>query len=691
MPTRLSLTSPRHLGRLTVRTLLASSVAVLPHLAHAQDETLETDITLDPIMVTASTLTTTLQDAPASVTVIGAEDIEAKGARELTEVLREVPGLNLSRSNDGTNKVSFRGLSSSRTLILVDGKRINASKSFARHYQGDLGDIPTDAIERIEVVRGPMSTVYGSDAMGGVINIITKKPTKTLSGSVSADFGFGDHSTTGDNRQITGYVSGAITDTLSFSAWSKISEQDAPDPFTYTDSDGEAATAYGSDGSKVRNFGTRLSWTPSDTMEWGLEYSGSTDKYLASEGAHDTNHVKKDSIGLTNEWTLGQGTLSSYLRYEHASNESWDSDALAWEDPIEYDTTSFETRYTSFTQLGSVGLEYTLGGTVMREELNDPQTTSGTVLDGSATTAALYGEGRLTLTDRLSVTGGARLDHHEEFGEHLSPRLYANYDLGHGMMLKAGYSEAFVAPDLRSLDPNYKMSSRGNGCKPYAGPCVIYGNEDLEPETSQNYEIGINAQGRTVSWELTAFYNDVDNMIGARQTGETDPDTGYTIYERTNLDSGKTAGIEGGLTWQVQDGLKWTNTFTYLAKSEYTYTYDALKDVTFPMATTPKWNITTGLDWTVNDRLNLSGTLTYVGKQANYQDADDLSSEEARAVPSGQNSDPYYLVDVAMNYRLNDQTNLRLGVDNLFDQQPSDETSYRENGRLYKIGLTTRF
>ncbi|RWR16180.1 TonB-dependent receptor [Sinirhodobacter populi] len=663
----------------------------LPAGAGAQDLTTETNSSvLDEIVVsTASSIATTVQDAPASITVIDQKMIEQQGGRDLRDVLRQVPGLNLTRGNDGVSNVSFRGLPASRTLFLVDGKRISSRNTFARHYQGDFGNVPLDAIERIEVVRGPMSTLYGSDAMGGVINIITKKSTGVWSGSVTTDFGFGEKSTTGDNRQISGYVSGPLGNNVTLSAWAKVSERDAPDAFKYTDTSGSEQSVYGSDGSRVRTLGARLNWAPTDAIEWGLEATTSTENYLASEGGHDTNRVTKDGLTLSNDWRLGNGTLSSYLRYETSGNKSWSTANNVWGEAIDYDTTTFETRYTSHTTIAGRSFEYTFGGLVAHDKLKDPSTNAnGALIKGDVDTSALYAEGRYSVTDNLSLTGGLRFDHHEEFGNHVTPRIYANYDLGNGLMLKAGYSQAFVAPDLRSLNPNYRLSSRGNGCKPYPGPCIIYGNPNIKPETSDNYEIGLNFQGAVTSWEITAFYNDVTDMLGARKTGEVDPATGYNIFERTNIDEGKTAGIEGGLTWDVREGLTWTNSFTYIAKSEFKYEF---LDHAFPMATTPKWNVTTGVNWAANDRLDLSASLTYVGKQVGYVTEADLSAEEARAVPAGQNKDPYVLVDVAAAYDLTETTTLNVGINNLFDKQPASSSSYREDGRLFKLGLTTRF
>lgn len=687
--------SPRPASRpaLHLRAALLSLTALtVPAMALAQEGPETAPIMLDEIVLvtSASSIATSVQDAPASITVIGQDQIQASGARDVRDVLRTVPGLNLTRGNDGNSNVSFRGLASSRTLTLIDGKRVSTRNVFARHYQGDLQIVPLDAIERIEVVRGPMSTLYGSDAMGGVINIITKDTSDVWSGSVTTDFGIADTDSTADSRSISAYVTGPLGQNLSLSAWAKLAEIDAPEaPYGYSESRGEIIPLYTSNGTRTGTVGARLTWLPQDGVEWGLEGQTSVDDYLSEDGGHDTNEVGKDSLSLTNEWALGGGTLSSYLRHEASANKTWNTDEARWNEAIDYDTTVLESRYTAETTLGGRTVNYTLGGLVAHEKLRDPNTTAGALIEGSVDTAALYAEGRFELSEALTVTTGLRLDHHELFGNHLTPRIYANYDFGGGLMLKAGYSQAFVAPDLRNLNPNYQMGSRGNGCKPYVGPCTIIGNPDLKPETSDNFEIGLNYQGAQTSWEVTAFYNDVEDMLSARRTGEFTAD-GTPIFQRDNFDYGKTAGIEAGLDRAITPDLTWTTSGTWIARSEFKYGDFA---TAYPMATTPEWNVTTGLSWQASDRLNLSGDVTYVGKQAGYiVDADVVvGPDEQASVPAGQNSSAYYLVNVAAAYELTDSATLNLGIDNLFDGQPDADVSYRENGRLYKLGLTVRF
>lgn len=120
-------------------------------------------------------LNKTLKMLPPVLASLPGEDLQRKPVQNLKDVLKEVPGVQLTNEGDNRKGVSIRGLDSSYTLILVDGKRVNSRNAVFRHNDFDLNWIPVDSIERIEVVRGPMSSLYGSDALGGVVNIITKK------------------------------------------------------------------------------------------------------------------------------------------------------------------------------------------------------------------------------------------------------------------------------------------------------------------------------------------------------------------------------------------------------------------------------------------------------------------------------------------------------------------------------------
>lgn len=168
-------------------------------------------LTLDDVVVTASGYEQRVEDAPASVTVIDGETLRRKSYRDLGDAVRDVEGVTV---NGGANEtdISIRGMPADYTLILVDGKRQSARESRVNGNSGYEQSFvpPAAAIERIEVVRGPMSSLYGSDAIGGVINVITRKVSPQWGGSVSYDYSARQHSDQGNARQTQFYLNGPL-------------------------------------------------------------------------------------------------------------------------------------------------------------------------------------------------------------------------------------------------------------------------------------------------------------------------------------------------------------------------------------------------------------------------------------------------------------------------------------------------
>lgn len=198
-------------SRRTALTLAIAS-ASLALTAQAQESA-----RLDNIVVTAAGFEQALQDAPASISVVTREELERKRYSNIAEAIAEVPGVDV-RSGVGKTgglNVSIRGMPSHYTLILIDGRRQNASGDVTPNGFGETSTSfmpPLSAIERIEVIRGPMSTLYGSDAMGGVINIITRPVSATWTGSVTLDTTFQQDRDAGNAQGINLYTSGPLVD-----------------------------------------------------------------------------------------------------------------------------------------------------------------------------------------------------------------------------------------------------------------------------------------------------------------------------------------------------------------------------------------------------------------------------------------------------------------------------------------------
>src|SRR5574344_1116030 len=192
--------------------LSVASILVTQNLLLANETTKLDDV---QVVTSASGYEQKITDAPASISVISQEDLKQKKYSNLAEAIEDVEGVDVRGGNGKTGglNISIRGMGSENTLILIDGKRQNSSGNNTPNGFGETNNNflpPLSAIERIEVIRGPMSTLYGSDAMGGVVNIITKKVANEWTGNIGIDRTFNESSQFGDSNTINTYISGPL-------------------------------------------------------------------------------------------------------------------------------------------------------------------------------------------------------------------------------------------------------------------------------------------------------------------------------------------------------------------------------------------------------------------------------------------------------------------------------------------------
>ncbi|MEG1117701.1 MAG: TonB-dependent receptor plug domain-containing protein, partial [Janthinobacterium sp.] len=212
---------------------------------------------MDTVVVTASGYEQLIKEAPASISVVTREELEKKAYTNLHDALRDVPGVILTPSDNNSNDIALRGMGANYTLILVDGKRTNSRETQTNGSTGtDQSWIPPlEAIERIEVVRGPMSSLYGSDAMGGVINIITRKIARTWSGSSTLNYSKPSDSDRGDTRQLGFNISGPLSDKFGLRLGGNYTERASDE------SNGGFPGCYQSTaGQRKQNFNALLNW-----------------------------------------------------------------------------------------------------------------------------------------------------------------------------------------------------------------------------------------------------------------------------------------------------------------------------------------------------------------------------------------------------------------------------------------------
>src|SRR5690606_14628288 len=247
--------------------------------------------TLSTVVVTATASVRDQADTPASVTVIDGASLRREPMLDLADAVRDTVGVGLESTGLGRRGISIRGMSSEHTLMLIDGQRISTSASAIAHSDYELGWVPAAAIERVEVVRGPMSSLYGSDALGGVVNVVTRAATDIWEGSLSSYALVNDHGLGGDQLKNGFYLGGPLVPgRLGLNAWGELGSRQA-----LRDAGNTALTAQDKRRSATGHIG--LTWTP-DTrqrMDMSLD-AGSEEREGMRGGTSGTVYRSEDDV-----------------------------------------------------------------------------------------------------------------------------------------------------------------------------------------------------------------------------------------------------------------------------------------------------------------------------------------------------------------------------------------------------------
>lgn len=639
----------------------ALSLALPVMAANTQEETM---------VVSASATEQNLKDAPASISVITQQDLQRKPVQNLKEVLKEVPGVQLTNEGDNRQGVSIRGLSSSYTLILVDGKRVNSRNAVFRHNDFDLNWIPVDAIERIEVVRGPMSSLYGSDALGGVVNIITRKVGKSWHGTFTADTTVQEHRDRGDTWNGQFFTSGPlIDDVLGVKVSGNLAkrEKDAQQQ----SSTGETPRI---EGFTNRNANVEFNWTPNQDHDFDFAYGRDRQDRDSDSLAKDRLDRETWAIGHHGRWDLGNSELRFY-------GEKIDNNDPGSTSTITSESNTLDGKYV--LPIGAINQLLTFGGEYRHDSLTDPvNLTGGTSSKTSANQYALFLEDEWRIIDPLAFTAGLRMDDHETYGDHWSPLAYLVYNATDTLTIKGGWSTAFKAPSLLQLSPDWTTGS----CR---GACEIVGSADLKPETSESYEIGLYYAGEEgwldgVTASVTTFQNDIDDMINIDRTPNRNLAPTYSnfvgfnrdgepVFRYYNVNKARIRGVETELKVPFNDQWKLT----------LNYTYNDGRDLSAgdnkPLSSLPFHTANGTLDWTPLDDWSFYVSGNYTGEQR---------STQAASTANGG----YVIWNAGAAWQATKNVKLRTGVLNLGDKDLSREDySYNEDGRRYFVAMDYRF
>ncbi|MFZ5994669.1 MAG: TonB-dependent receptor plug domain-containing protein [Thermodesulfobacteriota bacterium] len=606
-------------------TVLSTPVA-------AQEET--GAIRMEEVVVTASRLEEPLRYSPDSVTVITEEEIQKKDKKAVIDILRDVPGVFIRQNSSfgGSSSIYLRGTNNAHTLIMIDGVKVG--DPMAGDGKMSISHLSTDNIERIEIIRGAQSVLYGSDAIGGVINIITKKGKGKPEFYLSAEGGSFE-----TFRETLG-VSGA-NDKVSYSA--SISRLDTKGISKADEDLGNTEQDYYHD----TNISGQLDARLSDTVKAGFSARHCQSKMDYDDTGVDADKAQDSDIT----------SLSTNL----------DQDIFTWwqhsiklgtmETKREYtENGSFDSTYKGTTKLASWQHNFFIqdkdtitAGFDYQEESGDVQSTGGDITEKKVDTNSLFIQNKWTPFHGLSFTLGMRHDDHQTFGgEDTYKGALAYLYEKTGTKIRGSYGTGFRAPSL------YQLYSS-------------YGDTNLKPEESKGYDVGIDQElfGRKVLLSVTYFQTEIDQLI----------DWNWMTWKYYNVGKVKTKGWETSASFKP---LAWLSLDAH-------YTYTMAKDETPGGTNQGKYLIyrprhTAGASLNVKplEKLNVNLNTQYVGKR--YRNTGNTA--EMRS---------YTLVNLAASYGINRWLEVFGRVDNLTDKNYQSIYQYGEPGIGIYGGIKATF
>jgi vitamin B12 transporter len=577
---------------------------------------------LDPVVITATKLETRAGEIGASVTVVPGDDVQRYHYETVEDILRTVPGVEIRRSGSigKLSNISIRGANANQVQVLVDGVRVKSPTT----GQADLSDISPDLIERIEVIRGPQSTLYGADAIGGVVNIITKKGKGPFSATVEG--GAGNY----DTYTGRGWFSGAYS-LLDYSG--SISHLESNGQFKNDSSDKNAVNL---------RVGLTLPWESSVafTLRWVQNETGLPVKFVSTSVPPLPNVPIIDSNNrqISETWVMGLAGHTKPFewweidlrggRYQNKTTfvdlpDAADQCPFAAFSPCEFpgrfDVDRWEAELLNHFHIGkwsttSIGLEY---------RTEDGEAQGSTPFDASSHTKSAFFQQTFRFWDRLFMTAGFRVEDNSVFGTHWTERGSLAYVIPEwGTRIRGGAGSGFRAPTFNDLF--------------FPG----FSDPTLQPETSFSWEVGVDQKlwKDRIRLGLTYFNNKFKNLIGFAFIA-TPP-----FVKGTNIGEARAEGFELTSAVDILDNLTtWLN---------YTYTESEDFGTHHLLSREPRHRLNLGVTWRPIPRLELFGDLQWVSKQI-----------EPGVSPAWVWNSGYTVVSAGATYRLFQRYAFIQGVD----------------------------
>jgi vitamin B12 transporter len=579
---------------------------------------------LQALVVTATRIPTPEIEVASSVTIVTADDISARQIRSLPELLKEVPGLNVVQEGGpgGQTSVFMRGTNSNHTKVFIDGIDVADPSSSTSSF--DFGQLLTQDIQRVEVLRGPQSGLYGSDAVGGVINVITK------SGSGPAQFNAGIEGGSFDTFNQTAGVSGSDEQFHYAANFQHFHSGSTPvTPSDYL----QPGQARINDYYDNLTGSTKLGFDVTDTFGLGL-VARYTDSHLRLTGdnfdffpsipdtAQSDFNTKQYYLRATAHLLSFGGAFDQTLGAAYSNIKSYD---FSPDGPSETD--NFGARVKIDWQ-GLIALSASqkllLGAEHQRDSITTP-------ISASTSTNSGYAELQSSFWGNLYDTLSVRYDDNDRFGSKVTYRIAPEYLIGDsGMKIKASLGTGFKAPTLSEMFQSFPAFD-------------FFANPNLRPETDVGWDAGFEQAllNNSLRFGVTYFHINIKNLIDTSADGTTDANIGRAV----------TDGVESFIAYQPAK--------TLTLRLDYTFTQATDEIERLTLLRRPKNKESLMAVWQAMQRLQLSATLLSVSSW--------VDGNRDFSIPR-LNASPYTTVDVAGNYSLTQNWALTARITNLLNR-----------------------
>ena len=589
------------------------------------------------IVVTATRIETPAKEVAGSFTILSSSDLVALKKSTVLEVLREVPGLAIAQNggDGGAASVFIRGANSEQTLVLMDGIELNDPINPSRSF--DLAYLPLENIDRIEILRGPQSTLFGSDGIGGVVHIITKrgqgKPKISLNSSIGTlSTVQGQAGLSASNGQFHYSLGTSYFGTQGISA---------------------ASTSYAgneeADGTKTISFSGRLGYSPTENIDLDLvlrSLSASTDiDNFGGPYGDDPNNIQEyrsffikgqlRTLALQNRWE--QRLAIAFIRSRRTLDNREDP-----AHPTESESGLYKGRLTKVDWQNNFFLHpqntLTAGAEIEKEEGESEYFYSGLWGSGAslfprqyAQTIGVYLQDQMRVSGRLFLTLGARLDFHSQAGQAFTYRLAPAYLIERtGTKIKATYSTGFKSPSL------FQLYAPGS----YWGPV---GNPSLEPERSSSWDVGVEQVFGGSKWLVgaTYFHNSYKDLISFN-----------TLEGYVNIGRAMSRGVELFLEARPHQAIFLKVSYTNLEAVD-------LEDGS-PLLRRPEETLAAGLTWRPAKKWEFTISFLHIGERVDL----DFSTWPSQPVTLPA----YDLLNGTAAFILNNEVEFFVRFDNLLDE-----------------------